>query len=276
MKFALLKLLIFISVISSCDLASPSKSPLNDLLIENKINSFEIVIDLEEIDTLILPELVEVIIEKDHVFKTSKKYLAYPLKPILNYFLSKNTLDSLTTEVEFVCKDGYTPSNAIIDLFSNEGFLAIKDIDSGKDKFWPDSVRQKFSPFYLVWKNIPYGDNKIAWPYGLTKIKLVNQGTIFKDIYPYDDSSATFGFYLFKQHCLKCHSINKIGGNLGPELNYPKNILEYWSKEDIKKFTKNPSSYRYNSTMPALTELKNDQLEQIIDYLTYMSNNKIN
>ncbi len=53
---------------------------------------------------------------------------------------------------------------------------------------------------------------------------------------------------------------------MGPELNSPKNITEYWHKKDILAFIKDPKSYRHNSHMPSLN-LLDKEIDSIYDYL---------
>ena len=89
------------------------------------------------------------------------------------------------------------------------------------------------------------------------------------------DKNQLAGFELYKKNCMKCHSVNKVGGVMGPEMNVPKNITEYWQTKDIKAFVKNPYSYRYNSKMPPVVNLQDDELDLIVDYLTYMKAYKI-
>jgi cytochrome c2 len=74
---------------------------------------------------------------------------------------------------------------------------------------------------------------------------------------------------------MKCHGINKVGGVMGPEFNYPKNITEYWDTEDIWAFVQNPQSFRYSSSMPAQTDLKREGFDEIIAYLEVMKDYKL-
>jgi cytochrome c2 len=78
------------------------------------------------------------------------------------------------------------------------------------------------------------------------------------------------GYDLFKNRCQTCHAINKIGGKMGPELNYPKSVTTYWKTEDLKAFIQNPASYRNEVKMPNLG-IKPQEATEIVKYLTYMS-----
>lgn len=108
------------------------------------------------------------------------------------------------------------------------------------------------------------------WPYGLNKIKIDKTNSVYDVIYPIDKEVAMAGFNQFRNHCIKCHSINKIGGNVGPDFNYPKNITEYWEVENIWKYAKNPQSFRYNARMSPITSLTREEFDDIIVYLRYI------
>ena len=56
---------------------------------------------------------------------------------------------------------------------------------------------------------------------------------------------------------------------MGPEFNFPKSITEYWKKEDIYNFLRNPQSYRYSAKMPAV-KLSREDFEEIYGYLKAM------
>lgn len=89
---------------------------------------------------------------------------------------------------------------------------------------------------------------------------------------------AMEGFLAFRQHCIKCHTINGDGGNFGPELNYPVNVTEYWNEEWLARYIADPQSIRTNSKMiPFYRDVKNRQavISSIILYLKAMKDNKI-
>ncbi|MGH2096074.1 c-type cytochrome, partial [Enterococcus faecalis] len=85
--------------------------------------------------------------------------------------------------------------------------------------------------------------------------------------------SAKAGYQLFKSYCQTCHSINNIGGKMGPELNFAKSVTEYWKIEDLKAFIQSTESNRNEVKMPNLN-LKAKDVEEIVKYLEYMSKNK--
>jgi mono/diheme cytochrome c family protein len=210
----------------------------------------------------------------DPVFKKANKYEAVPLKPFLEKLITTQHLDPTNTEVIFLCKDGYNPSMSLEKVINSSPYLAIKDIDAPAGKQWADTLKGLWSPYYLIWENVSKEEKGYTWPYGLKYLQFKAAAEAYKAAMPSDEAQLA-GFELYKAKCMKCHSVNKVGGIMGPEMNIPKNITEYWQKEDIIAFVKNPYSYRYNSRMPPVADIKDIELEQIIRYLEYMKGQKI-
>lgn len=206
----------------------------------------------------------------DHFFKREKQYRVFPLEDLL-----QNRLDTAGKVLTFLCKDGYKPSMSFAKALAKRGFVAIKDLDAAPDKAWIDTLHEEFSPYYLVWENIPYEDHSMPWPFGLTHIIISSKEKELSAIYPSGNPKVLAGFHLYKENCYKCHSINKSGGDMGPEFNYPKNITEYWSKEHIWQFIQSPRSFRYNSKMPEIHSLDQDEFEKLYDYLVYIKQHKL-
>lgn len=221
------------------------------------------------------PAPVEVVVQKDHSLHRSKKYSAYPFKPILDTLVAHYQLLPEETQIVFECKDGYVPSNTLEELYeAGGGYLAFKDLSAEAGALWPEELAANYAPFYLVWENVPYEDRLLQWPYGLVRLRLIKHNP-YKSIYPFDQPNLIAGFEHFKLHCIKCHSLNKIGGNMGPEFNHPRNITEYWTRENIVSYAQNPSSFRYNSKMYAIKSLNVNELHAVVDYLEYMADRKI-
>lgn len=210
----------------------------------------------------------------DPVLQKPKKYQAIPLRPYLEKLVATQRLDTSNTEIIFLCKDGYNPSMSLGKVLANEPYLAVKDLDATEGKNWADTLQGKWSPFYLVWTNHSEGAKDFSWPYGLAYLQFKTSDAAYKAAFPADDNQIA-GFELYKNKCMKCHSVNMVGGIMGPELNIPKNITEYWKIEDIKAFVKNPYAYRYNSKMPPVLDIKDQEIDVIINYLTYLKDYKI-
>lgn len=260
--------LFFLLLLSSLLYACSASDKSEQLIVNADFKPIEV--DLEDLfaagqfpnDTLIT-------IEHDEFFKQKKRYKAYPLAPILIPLLAK-IKDTTNLRVTFTCIDGYAPNMNLNKVLSHKAYLAVQDLDqAGLNKDWADSLATKFKPFYLVWQDASKGDAGFAWPYGLAEIRIASFFHDFADAFPLHNTSAQKGFQLFQIHCMKCHSINKIGGVMGPEFNYPKSITEYWKKEDMFNFMRNPQSYRYSAKMPAVG-LSRGEFEEIYGYLKAM------
>ncbi len=218
------------------------------------------------------PEIIE--ISFDPVFKRAKKYEAIPLKPYLEKLITASNLDTANTEIIFLCKDGYNPGMPLSKVLQSAPYLAIRDLEAPEGKNWMDTLQGKWGDFYLVWLNHAEDTKGYTWPYGLAHLQFKASDAAYKAAMPMEKKMVA-GFELYKEKCMKCHSMNMVGGVMGPEMNVPKNITEYWSIADIKAFVKNPYSYRYNSKMPPVAHLKDKELDQILDYISYMKGQKI-
>lgn len=221
-----------------------------------------------------------VVVADDPVFHQKKTYKAIPLQTILDTFLpAYKNLNRSETQIVFECEDGYNPSMALEKVLSKKAFLAVADVDAPQGQDWINPTKEgremKIAPFYIVYTDVPGSDVSYKWPYNLVKISLSAASKELAVLFPKDDDTQVKGFELFKVNCLTCHSLNKVGGKMGPELNYPKSVTEYWKVEHIKQFVKAPSSYRNECKMPAVTHLNDKELDAIVNYLQYMAKHKI-
>ena len=227
-----------------------------------------------------LPEAQEVTVEDDPVFHQKKRYKAIPLQTILDKFLpAYKNMDLKQTQIVFECEDGYNPSMLLEKVLSKKSFLAVADLDAPAGQEWMNPSKEgremKIAPFYVVYTDVPAKDVTFKWPYNLVKISLSAASKELAVLFPKDDDTQVKGFELFKVNCLTCHSLNKVGGKMGPELNYPKSVTEYWQVEQIKQFVKAPSSFRNECKMPAVTHLTDKELDTIVKYLQYMAKHKV-
>lgn len=208
-------------------------------------------------------------IESEFLFKKTKTYQAFPFQKNLNAVLPNN-LDRTGLEIVFRCVDGYGPSIPLSHLDSSAAYLAYRDPElATANTSWGDSLQQKFAPFYIVWEKNPVAGKNMPWAYGLYQIEINSFAAEYQYSMPTDSQFAS-GFELFQNKCMKCHAINQEGGRMAPEFNYPKNITEYWNKEDIWAFAKAPQSYRSTSLMPAVADLKREEFEEIYAYLEHI------
>lgn len=211
----------------------------------------------------------------DPNYEKIKNYKAFLLKDIIDLAYKKTWNEASFTDLSFTALDGYNSVSTIDKIKEDDGYIAFEDIDfSG----WEPVGRNKANPapYYLVWlkkdQTPQYG---YPWPWQLKEINLITFKDQFPKVYPEGvskDSPEFAGFTIFKERCLRCHSIDNQGGKVGPDLNAPKNILEYRSQDMVKEFIKNPSSYRYTH-MPDHKDLTEKDLENVIKYLLFIGKN---
>jgi hypothetical protein len=116
-------------------------------------------------------------------------------------------------------------------------------------------------------------------PRRITRIELISFEGCYPKLYPRGvarGSAAARAFTIFKGHCLRCQSINLEGGTAGPELNVPRSITEYWSRDVLRAFIRNVSAFRLKSKMPVFTGIVTPaQIDDVLSYRDAMSDHKI-
>lgn len=279
------KVLLFLSIpiiYISCSQSSSSNADSLQVAKPEPIllsSTDSVSIDLVELKEKGLLENTRVIsLSKDPVYMKKKRYNAISLKEILETYSSAKKQNAAETKVVFECEDGYKPEMSLEKLLTSKAYLAVSDVDAPKDTEWEplmDKGREiKMEPFYVVYEGVSGDDISYKWPYNLVKIHLAPLHENDAALVPKSEA-AMAGYELFKNRCQTCHSINKIGGKMGPELNFPKNVTEYWKTEDLKAFIQKPEAYRFEVKMPNLG-IKPKEAEEIVKYLEYMSKNKLN
>ena len=220
-----------------------------------------------------------VTVANDPVYHKLKKYNAVSASLLIKNEIDLTKIDPKNTKIVFECIDGYKPEMPLELFLNSKPYLAYRDIDAPKDSNWEaiikDGNEMNAEPFYIVYTSVSEKDTRYKWPYNLIRIYLepLNKSTI--ELYPLKNKKLESGYTLFKNQCLTCHAINGIGGTMGPELNYPKSVAEYWKEKELVDYIVNPASFRNKVKMPALGITK-QQSHKIVDYLKYMSENKIN
>ncbi|MGH7885117.1 MAG: c-type cytochrome [Thermodesulfobacteriota bacterium] len=212
----------------------------------------------------------------DPIYEKNKMFNAFKLGDVLNLAYKDKWINNSFTDISFKALDGYE-AVAKIDILKNEGgYIAFEDIDFPD---WEPVGRNKSNPapFYIVWfKKDQTPQFGYPWPWQLKEINLITFRDQFPKVYPEgvsDDSAEFAGFTIFKERCIRCHSISQQGGKVGPDLNAPKNILEYRLQDMVKEFIKNPSDYRFTH-MPDHRDLSGEDLDNLIKYLLYIGKNK--
>ena len=263
---------LFIFSILSCNQKKEQK-------VEAKsISQLEIKLDLLDLQAKNkLGKDTIVAITKDPVYHKAKKYKAVNASILIKNEIDLTKIDPKNTKIVFECSDGYKPEMPLELFLKANPYLAFQDVDAPKGAKWEpiikDGTEMNAEPFYIVYTSVSEKDSRYKWPYNLVKIYLepLNKSTL--ELYPLKNRKLETGYTLFKNQCLTCHSINGIGGTMGPELNYPRSVTEYWKEKELVDYIVNPASFRYKVKMPTLGITK-QQSQEIVDYLKYMSENK--
>jgi mono/diheme cytochrome c family protein len=215
----------------------------------------------------------------DHYFKRPMRYQAIGLARLLRGLIPTG---ASFDEIIFRCADGYLAhvprrdlENGSLDTFylafgENAADHFSSELDQGKGKVLPE-------PFYAV-ATSREAYATLSWPYQVVAIELVNFRIQFPALFyrgMEKDPQVSAGFKVFRAQCIRCHSINLQGGEIGPELNIPRNITEYRDSGYLRKFIRDASSFRARSKMPPFAELGEIELSAVIRYLTEMRSHKI-
>ncbi len=237
--------------------------------------------DGKTINTLTRAELVaniptETVTAFDPYYGKTKSFRAMPLKKVLDLGFKDSGLSLDKEEYVLRAKDGYTvPFRASL-LLEDGAYVAIEDLEVAG---WEPIGNQRANPgpFYLVWsKPDQQSLDTHPRPWQLATIEIAPFYKAFPHTSPGAlavDSPVLAGYAIFRDQCVQCHAINREGGRVGPDLNVPKNILEYRPEAQIKAYIKNPQSFRYGN-MPPHPGLSETDLDALIAYFDAMKDRK--
>lgn len=236
--------------------------------------------DLLKADSSQLPKPQTVKVSHDPVYDKAKEYEAYPLAEILDKIAVPDSLKTDELVIVFTATDGYKVAVAYSDATVERGFIAFRD-KGAENKKWLDfkSGKQTMTPapYYLVWPKKDLDEWRYPWPFQLVSLSLQPAKTYFGAAAPAANTNVQVnnGFVLFSRYCIRCHSVNLSGGKVGPELNIPKNITEYFKEQALPKFIHNATAYRAGTKMPNFeSTITADDVEAIVSYLKQMKTEK--
>ncbi|WP_185965971.1 c-type cytochrome [Flavobacterium sp. ZT3R18] len=251
-------------------------SPPKAATIEQTVSQPEYHIDLLDLKTKKkLRKDTIVTIVNDPVYHKTKKYKAVNALTLIANEIDLRKIDANSTKIVFECRDGYKPEMPLALFLASKPYLAFKDVGAKGADWEPISKngnKMDAAPFYLVYTDASTKDDRYKWPYNLMKIHIEPIDKSKTALYPKDPSRVA-GYTLFQNQCITCHAINGIGGEMGPELNYPKSVTEYWVETELVNYIVNPASFRNKVKMPTLGITK-QQSQEIVGYLKYMAENK--
>ena len=221
---------------------------------------------------------LDVTVVDDPLYKSgARQFYGYRLSEVLSLLDGFADIHRKSHKLVWVCADGYRTAYAFHTIRGGSGILAtgLSDRDG---RAWEPYTRGKMTlspaPFYLVWED-EGPDNGRPWPYQLTKLQVISSERIAMRLETPQPELHGEGEMLYKKYCMSCHSMNLIGGIMGPEMNVPRNILEYRTAADFVAFAANPQAFRARSPMPKMRYLGEDTLEKISGYVASMSARKV-
>lgn len=265
-----LGLAILAFVLAACSSAS-DKLPQGVTLTLSREGQLVKKLTLEELTTI--TPAVDVSVD-DPQYGRQKHYKAVALKPVL-----KAAYGELAAAQQLVVRatDGYAIPTTGETLTTDGAYLAYRDREAPN---WEPIGPQKVSPgpLYMIWRGADQRDpNVFPWPYAMQQIDAVSLETLYAKASPGKDpnESVKRGHAIVLHKCIKCHAVNGQGGHLGPELNIPKNVTEYWSADQVRAYIKDPATLRYGN-MPPNPDLSDRDLDDLLAYLSAMKDHKIN
>lgn len=215
---------------------------------------------------------------KSPLYKKDGVYEGYDLLALL----SLKKVNGFKREVVvFEAKDGFKITIPYSYIEKYKPFLATRDTSLPAGQDWEvtrDGGRMiDGGPYYLMWGTAQYNVPENYWAFGVVKIIFSTFKKEFGASAPVNitNSEITRGLAIFQSSCLACHTMNLIGGQLGPEMNVPKNFTEYLKKDFILSYVRSPQSYRASAKMPPQDFLTKDEISSVLSYLEEMKNNKI-
>lgn len=187
--------------------------------------------------------------------------------------------------VVFHCADGYQSLVKVDRILRYEPVLAHRIVDGRKFEVRnTGGTKVPLGPYYLVWNNLahPELEEKGAkgWPYQVEALEPVDEKPALSPAEPPAGASKHVkkGYKYFKTHCVACHSVNGVGGRVGPELNYPTSVTEYIQPEWLERWILDPTSVRHRTAMPGLPRLlprRKRIASYVMQYLDAMKTKKV-
>ena len=216
---------------------------------------------------------VQTIEADDPVYHRKMRYRGFALNSVLALTGPAQWKES--EEVVYTSIDGYSPNMEASLLNQYHAWLVFETTEGPFPMITQGKSRISPGPFYVVWSDLPKEMHTVPWPYQLASMEVIPLSKKYSKIFPDEhNQKAVQGFRIFKAECLKCHSMNLEGGDLGPELNTPKSVTEYWSEEHLRAYIHDNAQYRARSKMPSYQHLTDEQIGLILEYLKSMKGRK--
>jgi mono/diheme cytochrome c family protein len=235
------------------------------------------VLELHLTNRLNWPSITNVRIPFDVVYGREKNYKGIGFYEALTNMIHPSVSLPEDGVVVFLCNDGYNPAVPLKTLIREHAFIAVADLDAPKGSDWlpiKSGASKQPGPLYLVWPESSATSSAHPWPYGVVGIRIASRQSMFGPAMPLLQAHQR-GFELYSKSCMTCHGINGVGGTLGPDLNYPKNVYEYWQPAQLMSYVQDPSKFRLNAKMPSFEALGKENIVAILEYVKHMQGHKV-
>ncbi len=197
----------------------------------------------------------------------SSRMKVVSLSELLKVYSPGENMDAILLN----CADGYQGIISINDVRNYDLQLAlIIELPQGTARpYW-------LQPLLIVVPNHakpPFSER--FFTANITELRFVRLVDYYSSLYSLDlrNAYAQFGLELFKDNCLFCHSINKVGGNKGTSL---LSTFDLISDEGINNFKEKFFKMHgrdNNTTQNTGLSLTNDQFDALLEFLYEISAN---
>ena len=186
----------------------------------------------------------------------SSRMKVVSLSELLKVYSPDENMDAILLN----CADGYQGIISINDVKNYDLQLAlIIELPQGTAR--PNHAKPPFSERFFT--------------ANITELRFVRLVDYYSSLYSLDlrNAYAQFGLELFRDNCLFCHSINKVGGNKGTSL---LSTFDLISDEGINNFKEKFFKMHgrdNNTTQNTGLFLTNDQFDALLEFLYEISAN---
>ena len=208
-------------------------------------------------------------------FDQGLKYESSRMKVVsLSELLKVYSPDENVDAILLNCADGYQGIISINDVKNYDLQLAlIIELPQGTARpYW-------LQPLLIVVPNHakpPFSER--FFTANITELRFVRLVDYYSSLYSLDlrNAYAQFGLELFKDNCLFCHSINKVGGNKGTSLLSTFDLISYEGINNFKEKFFKMHGRDNNTTQNTGLFLTNDQFDALLEFLYEISANHSN
>lgn len=219
------------------------------------------------------------------------KIQAYPDKKFdLTAIKLRSLFDSLRItpkgSIKIIAKDNFYAYVTNKELNNSERLKATPYlVVQENNKLWPkiNGNYEAVGSFSLIWIGVNAKDvSREKWVRNISTIDILEKSVEpeLKNAVPVNlDNRQKKGYKIFTDNCAGCHSLNLKGQlNIGPDLNFPMNPLEYYSESVFKSYIRDPQSIRYykNAKMEGFGKelISEQELNDLISFMNLMKMHK--